>query len=55
MLKKELDKKTHLQKHLFEKGFLITNTKIGNTEKFPFYNNFKKTTIDSFDFWITWI
>ncbi len=52
MLKKELDKKMHLQKHLFEKGFLITNAKIGNTEEFPFYNNFKKTTIDSFDFWI---
>lgn len=52
MLKEKLDKKTHLQKHLFEKGFLITNTKIENTDKFPFYNNFKKTTIDSFDFWI---
>ena len=38
MLKDILDKKTEIQKHLFEKGFLITDADIKQTE-FPFSKN----------------
>lgn len=41
-MKKVLDTNTHLQKFLFIRGFLITDTEIENTEAFPFYGNWKK-------------
>lgn len=52
MLKKELDKKKHLQKHLFEKGYLITNAQISDSSVYPFYGNWSKTVIRNYDFWI---
>lgn len=52
MLKETLDKKTHIQKHLFEKGYLITNATITNFDEYPFYNNWNKTKIGGYDFWI---
>lgn len=39
MLKTALDEHVHLQKHLFEKGFLITDAPITNTGRYPFYGN----------------
>lgn len=50
MLKEQLDKIPEMQKHLFEKGFLITDAEIENTEEFPFYGNWDKTVIDDFNF-----
>ncbi|MBE6734192.1 MAG: hypothetical protein E7563_02460 [Ruminococcaceae bacterium] len=52
MLKDILDKKPHIQKHLFEKGYLITDTEIENTDEYPFYGNWTKTPVGSFYFWI---
>lgn len=42
MLKDQLDKKQHLQKYLFIRGFLISNKEIENMDQFPFYGNWKK-------------
>lgn len=50
MLKKLLDEKPNIRKHLFEKGFLITDADIENTEKYPFYNNWTKTVIGNYNF-----
>ncbi len=52
MLKAVLDSKPNVQKHLFEKGYLITNSEIENTNEYPFYGNWNKTIIGNFDFWI---
>lgn len=52
MLKSILDQKPHIQKHLFEKGFLITDAEIENPAEYPFYNNWNKTKIGGFDFWV---
>lgn len=52
MLKNILDKKPELQKHLFEKGFLITNAKIEDPQSYPLYGNWVKNEIGSFDFWV---
>lgn len=51
MLKKELDEKKHLQKHLFEKGYLITDAEIIEEAKYPFYGNWKKLKIKKYYFW----
>ena len=42
MLKQILDAKENLQKYLFIRGFLISDTDIENMNEFPFYNNWKK-------------
>ena len=42
MLKQTLDNKQHLQKYLFIRGFIISDTDIENMNEFPFYNNWKK-------------
>lgn len=52
MLKSILDKKTHIQKHLFEKGYLITDAEINNPSEYPFYNNWNHTRIGNFNFWL---
>lgn len=51
MLKDILDQKHHIQKHLFEKGYLITDSVIERSNEYPFYNNWKKTRIGNYDFW----
>lgn len=51
MLKNILDDKPNVQKHLFEKGFLITNAEIHNTDEYPFYGNWKKKVIGDYNFW----
>ncbi|MBQ3384035.1 MAG: hypothetical protein IJG59_02325 [Erysipelotrichaceae bacterium] len=52
MLDKELNNRPDLQKHLFEKGYLITDAELDNTDDYPFYGNWNKTTIRGYDFWI---
>lgn len=52
MLKDILDNKPNVQKHLFEKGFLITNAEISNVNDYPFYGNWNKTVIGDYNFWI---
>lgn len=52
MLKNILDDKPDVHKHLFEKGFLITDAEIENTDKYPFYGNWNKTVIGRYNFWI---
>lgn len=52
MLKDILDTKPHIQKHLFEKGYLITDADIKNTNEYPFYGNWNKTTVRNYDFWV---
>lgn len=49
-LKELLDSKTNLQKHLFEKGFLITDAEGFDLDKFPFYDNFTLRKIDRYNF-----
>lgn len=51
-LKTQLDHKEELQKHLFEKGFLITDSEVANTANYPFYGNWKKNTVEGFCFYI---
>ena len=41
-MKNQLDNKPNLQKYLFIRGFLITNTDITNLDAFPFYGNWLK-------------
>ncbi len=41
-LKEKLDGAEHLRKHLFEKGFLLTDNNNINTLEFPFYGNWQK-------------
>lgn len=52
MLKDLLDRKPNIQKHLFEKGFLITNAEIGDIASYPFYNNWAKSEIGGYHFWL---
>ncbi len=52
MLYKELNNRPDLQKHLFEKGYLITDAELENTDDYPFYGNWNKTIIRGFNFWI---
>lgn len=52
MLNNVLDSKPHLRKHLFEKGFLITDSKIADEEDYPFYGNWNKKQIGNYEFWV---
>ncbi len=52
MLKQLLDTTPNLQKHLFEKGYLITNADIKDTNNYPFYGNWNNTTVGDFNFWV---
>ena len=51
MLKNILDNTPDIQKHLFEKGYLITDADIQNETEYPFYGNWKKTIIGNYNFW----
>jgi len=51
-LKIMLDEAPHMQKHIFEKGFLITDAEIENENEFPFYGNWDKTVVGGFSFWL---
>ena len=52
-LKQVLDQEPELQKHLFEKGFLITDADLNITDsEYPFYGNWIKEKIDNYYFWI---
>ena len=50
MLKNSLDSKPHIQKHLFEKGYLITNATIYSLKEYPFYGNWNITSIGNYKF-----
>lgn len=52
MLKNVLDQKPDIQKHLFEKGYLITDAVLQNTQEYPFYGNWNVTQIGDFNFWV---
>ena len=52
MLDKELNNRPDLQKHLFEKGYLITDAELDNINDYPFYGNWNKTIVRGFNFWI---
>lgn len=47
-LKEKLDTKPELQKHLFEKGFLITDASLDGLDKYPFYGNWEEHRVDAF-------
>ena len=52
---KALDAKPEIRKHIFEKGYLIVNKgKISESRlsNYPFYNNWNKTVIGDFDFFV---
>lgn len=52
-LKQQLEKNPNLQKHLFEKGFLITDADYSDCLcKYPFYNNWFLKKIGAFNFYI---
>lgn len=51
-LKKQLDNRTDLQKHLFEKGFLITDAEVGDPAEYPFYGNWIKNQIGDYALWV---
>ena len=51
-LKEQLDKKPELQKHLFEKGFLITDAEIGDASDYPFYGNWSRYILGRFTFMV---
>ena len=52
MLNNVLDSKPHVRKHLFEKGFLITDSKIADEKDYPFYGNWNCVQIGKFNFMI---
>ena len=51
-MKTLLKDKPLIQKHLYEKGFLITDRQDISSVDYPFYNNWEKTEIGGFNFWI---
>lgn len=53
MLKRELDARPDLQKHLFARGYLITTAgAIEDAEGYPFYGNWIKTRVGQYDIWV---
>ncbi|MBQ8164279.1 MAG: hypothetical protein IJZ94_00480 [Clostridia bacterium] len=50
MLKDLLDTRKDLQKHLFVRGFMITNDKFTVSAQFPFYGNWKQQKIGNYTF-----
>ena len=50
MLKNILDSNSNVRKHLFEKGFLITDDIIEDLSGYPFYNNWNQTIIGDYSF-----
>lgn len=53
MLKDILDQRIDLQKHLFVRGFLITNEDLIDIKgSYPFYSNWKLNQIGKYNFWV---
>ena len=51
-LKQQLEKNPNLQKHLFEKGFLITDADYSDCLcKYPFYDNWNTTEVNGYRFY----
>lgn len=50
MLKDLLDNRRDLQKHLFVRGFMITNDKFTVSAQFPFYGNWNQQKIGNYTF-----
>ena len=50
MLKDLLDNRKDLQKHLFVRGFMITNDKFTVSAQFPFYGNWKQEKRGNYTF-----
>ena len=50
-MKALLDEKTDVRKHLFEKGFLITDEDINGLDKYPFYGNWCITKVGKYNFY----
>ena len=48
MLQKSPDIKEALRKHLFEKGFLITDAELDASEDYPFFGNWKRYNAGSY-------
>ena len=51
-LKEQLDGRPELQKHLFEKGFLITDNDISDMSVYPFYGNWNKHSVGKFSIFV---
>lgn len=52
-LKQQLDKKTELRKHLFEKGYLITDSDYSDClNDYPFYGNWNALEVDDYHFYV---
>ena len=51
MLNTELDKRTDLQKHLYARGFMITNANLKDISLFPFYNNWAHQKLGVYNFY----
>ncbi len=46
-----LEETTDIRKHLFEKGFLITDEDIIDLDQYPFYGNWCKTKVGKYNFY----
>ena len=52
-LKQQLDNKSELRKHLFERGFLITDKDFSDClDAYPFYDNWKTQKVGNYTFYI---
>ena len=52
-LKQQLNTKHHLQKHLFERGYLITDEDYsGALQDYPFYGNWKEYIVGVYRFYV---
>ena len=52
-LKQQLDNKLELQKHLFEKGYLITDNDCSDfMSQYPFYGNWNTSDVDGYHFYV---
>ena len=51
MLKKVLDKRPDLCGYLFIRGFLVSDKKVENLDRFPFYGNWNETEKDGYYFY----
>lgn len=47
-LKEQLENKPELRKHLFEKGFLITDAPVSSLDEYPFYGNWNEYRVGAY-------
>lgn len=52
MLTTVLDQHQYLQKHLYEKGFLITDRELDCLDSYPFYGNWNHYSIKRYNFYV---